>query len=117
RSVALEEPVQSQWPPILIETANDNVGAKMNALVNRGSPRDFVDIKQVVDSGLSNIGQCWELWRRKNPSEQVIPARQKILAHLAALEARRPLSSIANEQDRTSAAQLRDWYKNQFARS
>src|SRR6266700_950169 len=32
RSVGLEEPLPSAWPPILIETLADNVGAKMNAL-------------------------------------------------------------------------------------
>ena len=50
RSVELEPPVPSPWPPILIETLADNIGAMMNALVDRGAPRDFTDIKRLVDA-------------------------------------------------------------------
>ena len=78
RSVALEEPAPSQWPPIWIETLNDNIGSKMNALVNRGSPRDFVDIQRVVEAPLLTIQQCWQLWSRKNAGQDSTAARQKI---------------------------------------
>lgn len=48
RSVQLEPPRPSAWRPLLIETVADNIGSKMNALVDRGSPRDFTDIRHVV---------------------------------------------------------------------
>src|SRR4051812_21629165 len=55
RSVGLEEPVESAWPPVLIETLADNIASKMNALVGRGAPRDFTDIRHVVTEGLITI--------------------------------------------------------------
>jgi hypothetical protein len=48
RSLELEPPEPSQWQPILIESLADNVGSKMNALVQRGAARDFLDIREVV---------------------------------------------------------------------
>ncbi len=38
RSVGLEPPVTCPWPPIPIQTLADNIGAKINALVDRGAP-------------------------------------------------------------------------------
>jgi hypothetical protein len=61
RSVALEPPLQSPWPPVLIETLTDNIGSKMNALVDRGSPRDFTDVKRVVDAGFTPIEQGFRM--------------------------------------------------------
>lgn len=58
RTVELERPIGrrgSPWSPIPIETLADNVGAKMNALVNRGAPRDFVDIYTVVTSDIVTV--------------------------------------------------------------
>jgi hypothetical protein len=56
RTIELEEPIgrdRSPWAPILIEALADNVGAKMNALVNRGAPRDFLDVYTVVTASLA----------------------------------------------------------------
>ena len=39
----------------------------MNALVNRGAPRDFLDIHAVVEADLLTPARCWELWQAKNP--------------------------------------------------
>jgi hypothetical protein len=117
RSIALEEPLASAWPPVLIETLADNVASKMNALVDRGAPRDFVDIQQLADLGLVTIPQCWEWWSKKNPGELVEPAKQKVLFHLTSLENRRPLESISDSGDRERARRTREWFKQEFVRS
>ena len=117
RSIAVEEPQPSAWPPILIETLADNIGAKMNALVNRGAPRDFLDIKAVADAGLLSMARCWELWRAKNPGAPLEAARQNLLLHLAGLEARRPLDSIADPEARAHAEEVRRWFNKDFAKA
>jgi hypothetical protein len=114
RSVELEPPQPSAWPPILIETLVDNVASKMNALVDRGSPRDFMDIYQVNSAGLTRQATCWELWGRKNPGESSLPAKQKVLMHLAALEQRRPLNSIVDAGERERASAVRRWFRGEF---
>lgn len=114
RSVGLEPARPSPWPPVLIETLADNVGSKMNALVDRGSPRDFTDIKQVVDAGLMTIEQCWDLWRRKNANAPREVARQNVMLHLARLEARRPLNSIADPHERANVTATRQWIRHQL---
>ena len=63
RSVELEPTLISPWALILIEMLSDNVGAKMNALVDRGAPRDFTDIRKIVSAGLVTTARCWELWQ------------------------------------------------------
>lgn len=114
RSIALELPQASSWPPILIETLADNVASKMNALVDRGSPRDFTDIHQVVKAGLQDVPTCWNLWERKNPGEPSLAARQKVLLHLTALELRRPESSIADALEKERASLVRRWFREEF---
>jgi hypothetical protein len=100
----------------MIETLRDNVGAKMNALVDRGAPRDFVDIERVVTSGLVSSSQCWGLWSEKNSGAPIEAARQKVMFHLAALESRRPLESIADTHERQETQKRRAWFKNEFLR-
>lgn len=114
RTIELEPPVVSPWPPILIETLRDNIGSKMNALVGRGAPRDFVDIKVVTERGLLTVRECWELWQQKNPTETITSGRQKALLMLKALELRRPLSSIGDEAERQKADTTREWFKTIF---
>lgn len=114
RTVELEPPLVSAWPPILIETLIDNVGSKMNALVDRGSPRDFVDIEAVVARALVSKSACWEAWSRKNPGAPVQDARQKVRMHLSALEQRRPLESIEELSARDKAHRTREWFKAEF---
>ena len=114
RSVSLETPSASPWPPVLIETLADNVGSKMNALVDRGAPRDFLDIRQIVTACLLSASDAWALWSAKNPSQDIQAARQKVLLHLSALESRRPLASIPNQADRELASQNRQWFREEF---
>jgi hypothetical protein len=112
-SVELDEPVASPWGRIPIETLDDNVGAKMNALVARGAPRDFVDIKAVVDAGLLTVERCWQLWLAKNPGRDPDEARLAVQNRLAGIVARTPVERLPVER-RTEAEALRAWYRDAF---
>jgi len=116
RSVAVEEPQPSAWPPLRLETLADNLGAKMNALVNRGAPRDFLDIYAAVEAGLVTPARCWDLWQVKNPAGVVDAARQNLLLHLAGLDSRRPLESIQDPAARERARSVRQWFRDTFVR-
>jgi len=116
RSVEVEAPGPSAWPPILMETLADTIGGKMNALVNRGAPRYFLDIRLAVDRGIVSAGRCWELWQAKNPGGSTDAARQSVLLHLTNLEARRALDTIDDESAREAARQTRRWFKDDFLR-
>ena len=37
----------------------------MNALIQRGAPRDFRDICAICHSQLATPRQCWQLWRQR----------------------------------------------------
>ena len=114
RSVELEPPIPSPWPPIVIETLADNIGAKMNALVDRGAPRDFADIKRLVDAELLTASQCWRLWQAKNGHLDSDAAKEKVRIHLKALESRRPLESIADSIERDRARETRQWFDREL---
>jgi hypothetical protein len=116
RDVQLDAPLASAWHPVQIETLRDNIGARMNALVNRGAPRDFIDLHALCARGLANPAGCWESWRAKNPGRKTREAVVNVLQHQAALEARRPLSAISAPADRQAAAALREWYRTKFVR-
>lgn len=116
RSVNLDPPLSSHWPPVALETFRDNLGSKMNALVERGAPRDFVDVFHVCTHALVTPGECWDVWAAKNPQASALEARAKILERLSAIEARRPLPAIAGEVERAASARLRDWVKQVLCR-
>lgn len=111
RTVELEEPETSEWSPILIEGLADNVGGKMNAVVHRGAPRDFLDIRELVLRDVASVEQCWSWWRRKNPGVDVMLAKAQALRHLEALAQRRPLESISDPDARTAARATRAWIR------
>jgi predicted nucleotidyltransferase component of viral defense system len=99
---------------LLIETFADNVASKMNALVQRGAPRDFTDIWQLVTTGHLTPTQCWELWSRKNPDLNSDDAQAEAGRHLHEIELRRPLDTLTNPLQREQARQTRDWFRTVF---
>jgi hypothetical protein len=113
RSVEIGEPVPSPWGRFPIETLDDNIASKMMALVARGAPRDFVDIKEIVDARLVSASRCWELWAEKKPGIELDDARVRVQTHLARIEARMPIERLPVER-REAAAQLRAWYRDEF---
>lgn len=120
RSIALEEPMASAWPPILIETLNDNLASKLNALVYRGAPRDFTATSPTSSTSPTKTSSrprgpgISDLWSRKNPGEPLDAAKQKVLLHLTNLEGRGPLDSISDEAERERARATREWFKREF---
>jgi hypothetical protein len=114
RDVTLDAPLLSAWPPLYIETLRDNIGSKMNALINRGAPRDLMDIYRIVNDGLLKVEDCWKIWQEKNPSGERDEAQGKVLTHLIRLEQRRPLEAILVQEERQSATMLRKWYHEAF---
>ncbi len=111
RSVTLEPSLASAWPPLRIETLLDNLGAKMNALVGRGAPRDFLDIYTVAERGLTTVEELWVAWCRKNASKELAEGYVNVLRRLYELEARRPLDSISDSEERARADKLRTWVR------
>jgi hypothetical protein len=112
RNVELRSAAVTEWAPILIESLEDTGGSKMNALVNRGAPRDFLDINAVVVRRVASVEQCWHWWREKNPSADPTQAKVQVLHHLEALEQRRPIEAIADSEERARARAMREWIRN-----
>jgi hypothetical protein len=115
RDVQLDAPRPSAWTPLWIETFRDNLASKMNALVNRGAPRDFQDVAEVCRRGLVAPADCWELWQLKNPGGDPVAARLAALNLLSRIEARRPIESVP-APERTRAAATRAFIRDQFCR-
>lgn len=109
RSIELESPTVSRWPPVLVESLADNLGSKMSALVQRGAPRDFVDVHEAVARGIATVDQCWAWWAGKNPGIDRRLARAQVLRHLEGIEQRRPIDSIGEPREREAAARTRAW--------
>lgn len=74
RNVLLKTPRPSPWPGILLDDLSDLVASKMTALVERGAPRDFLDVYHLCSQSIMTPEACWDLWQaaRKRPKERPI---------------------------------------------
>lgn len=118
RSVRLEESVSAGWIAVPLDSLADLVASKMVALVERGAPRDFLDIYQICQAGLLKIEECWSLWRKRqvlseSDTDQA-RARLAIESHLERIALHRPLAQITDSNQREQAQQLRHWFQNDF---
>ena len=118
RSVRLEESVSAGWIEVPLDSLVDLAASKMVALVERGAPRDFLDIFNVCQAGLFSIAECWALWRRRQilagSDVEASRARLAIETHLERIALHRPLEQIADLAQRNQARQLRDWFLDEF---
>ena len=118
RSARLEEPVSAGWIAVPLDSLVDLAASKMVALVERGAPRDFLDIFNVCHAGLFSIAECWALWRRRQvlAGSDVEPSRARLAieTHLERIALHRPLEQIADVEQRKQARQLRDWFLSEF---
>ena len=118
RSARLEEPVSAGWIDVPLDSLSDLVATKMVALVERGAPRDFLDIFTLCQSGLLNVSDCWELWSRRQTlagsDSDFSRARLAIETHLERIALHRPLEKITDPEQREQARKLRDWYLSSF---
>jgi len=114
RSARLEEPVSAGWIDIPLDSLVDLAASKMVALVERGAPRDFLDIFSVCQAGLFSIAECWELWRRRQmlagSDVDMYRARLAIETHLERIALHRPLEKIDDAQQREQAQGVRKWF-------
>jgi hypothetical protein len=118
RSVLLGKPQLSPWPGILLDDLPDLVASKMTALVERGAPRDFLDIYHLCQQGMMTPERCWALWHaRQVEVEGEADQSRALLAvqlHLERIETHRPLLQINDPNERESADRLRRWFREEF---
>ncbi len=118
RSVLLETPRLSPWPGILLDGLPDLIASKMTALVERGAPRDFVDIYNVCRENIVTPQRCWELWQLRQEAAEGEADRDRaslaVQLHLERIESHRPLADIGDLIARESAESLRRWYRKEF---
>ena len=119
RSARLREPVASDWSPVTVDSFEDLVASKMTAVIERGAPRDFLDIFEICKHTSITISKCWELWKEReakkgNRSPDPRLGCEGLLLHLSRIEKLRPLSSIDDPEQRTCAEELRTWYRYEF---
>ena len=118
RSARLEESVSARWIDVPLDSLADLVASKMVALVERGAPRDFLDIFTICQATLFTITECWALWRRRQTlSGSDVDMERASLAietHLERIALHRPLNKIEEAQQREQARQVRDWFLSEF---
>ena len=115
RSVKLAPYLASPYGRVKIETIEDNLASKMTALVARGSARDFRDIHAAVTRQIVSWEECWQLWEAKNTGLARTMGERQVALFLQAIEKRRPLSTLPEEQ-RQEAAALRTFYHSRLPR-
>ena len=120
RSARLEETTSAGWIDVPLDSLADLVASKMVALVERGAPRDFLDIFTVCRAGVLSVSECWALWQRRQSlagsDTDASRARLAIETHLERIVLHRPIDQIADSAQREQAQQVRDWYFNDFLR-
>lgn len=118
RSAELRPPLSGLWGNIQIDALDDLIASKMNALIERGAPRDFLDIYTLCQQNLCDVARCWQLWTdRQHLSGDDANRQRAMLAvqtHIIRLEQARPLAKIASPEQRSSAEQVREWFKKEF---
>ena len=118
RSVQIEKSVSANWINVPLDSFADLVASKMIALVERGSPRDFLDIFSICQAELVTVHECWSLWHKRqmlaNSDVNMGRARLAIETHLARIATHRPLNKIANAPEREQAEKLRTWFLKNF---
>lgn len=118
RSAQLEPPVKAPWLNVLLDGFPDILASKMVALVERGAPRDFLDIYTVCQANLATPQECWQLWRKRQElaggDTDSHRAYLAVRTHLARIEQHRPLDEIRNPSQRAQAERVRAWFKTEF---
>jgi hypothetical protein len=118
RSARLQESVSAEWIDVPLDSLPDLVAAKMVALVERGAPRDLLDIYSLCEAGQLSVEECWSYWRQRQilagSDADISRARLAIETHLERIALHRPLEKIADAAEREHAQRLRDWFFNVF---
>jgi hypothetical protein len=115
RTAQLFPYLASPFGMIQIETFEENLASKMNALVGRGSARDFLDVYMAITSGRLTWQRCWDLWQAKNSGVDMPQAAAQVALHLQGIEQRRPLNDVP-EPGRSRARAVREFFQRELAR-
>jgi len=121
RNAIIRQPIESPWSPVTLDSFDDLVASKMTALIERGAPRDFLDIYEICNKKLVTISRCWELWQEREIKRGITETNQQIayeaiLLHLSRIEKSRPLEKIADLNQRNHANKVRIWFKDEFCK-
>ncbi len=118
RSSRLQNSISAGWIDVPLDSLSDLVASKMVALVERGAPRDFLDIYSLCTAGLLNARECWTLWSQRQHlsgnDADTERAQLAIETHLERITLHRPLENIADTGQREQARQVRDWFGSVF---
>jgi len=118
RSARLGSPTLAPWVGVLLDSFQDLVASKMEALVERGAPRDFRDVYELCQAGLATPQECWDLWRQRQQlagsDRDEARARLAVETHLSRIVKHRPLTRIEAPEQREAAQRLRDWFSKEF---
>ena len=118
RSAQLEPSQNMPWVAVKLDSLSDLVASKMVALIERGAPRDFLDIHAVCQAGLCTPVECWQCWatrqRLSRSDTDEKRARLAVETHLKRIELQRPLAGIVEPEQKAAAAQVRAWFKEVF---
>lgn len=118
RSAQLAPSESAPWTDVLLDSLDDLVASKMVALVERGAPRDFLDIQTLCQEDVLTAAQCWALWRarqrRAGSDTDADRARLAVQTHLARIATHRPLDQIADPDERAAAERVRSWFRTEF---
>jgi nucleotidyltransferase AbiEii toxin of type IV toxin-antitoxin system len=114
RSAQIEPTTTLPWVNVALDSLPDLIASKMVALVERGAPRDFLDVYTVCQEKLVTPEECWRLWRerqeRAGSDADPHRARLAVETHLSRIAQHRPLAGIADPAQRATAANLRNWF-------
>jgi len=119
RSALLRDEVPGVWQgDIRVDSFDDLLASKMAALVNRGAPRDFLDIYTLCNAGQTSISACWQLWQERQhlsgADDDLGRAILAVRANLARIEATRPLAEQPSGAADERSAARRAWFDKEF---
>jgi hypothetical protein len=118
QKVILEDLNVAGWIDVPLDSFEDLVSTKMNALVQRGAPRDFLDVFTICHADLVTIEECWMLWHKRQEligNQHDDPkARLAIETHLSRIALQRPLEQFEDDEQREHAKKVREWFVNLF---
>lgn len=121
RSARIQESISAGWIDVPLDSLPDLVASKMVALIERGAPRDFLDIYTICKAELLSVGECWSLWTQRQTisgnDADMSRARLAIETHLQRISLLRPLEKIDDETQRQQSQQVREWFSEVFLKA
>lgn len=118
RSARIQESIPAGWIDVPLDSLPDLVASKMVALVERGAPRDLLDIYSICEARLLDARECWGLWKKRQElarnDSDTARATLAIETHLERIAVHRPLDKIVDANEREQARKVREWFSNVF---